>query len=315
MYLQGTATQGSPGKLAEVSAFNRGGLTDAEHLAWYKGVVAEADRGASQAAGLIPAPIDFTSGWSTTGTASVTDADTISLPATNDSVRRTFAVDAGRNYLIRFTGTTTQGIRLLSFDLTTVIVSLVTGTFDITLVVPLTSAGIAIRNVSGLATTVDVTQLQVTRRGQTTHLHPSAIQSAPGQWIGAVNNSHAHIPPLARLDAFAGTPLIRGRNTWAASDASQFFNGADMSVIPSNAYIDTLVIVPSATHAGNIQIGNGVDATYYAEVLGPFAANIPVVVGLKTSVPTGGNLKVTLKPTIAYTGNIRTSGFCRMLEL
>ncbi len=149
--------------------------------------------------GLLPATLDFTSGWSATGTASITDADTISLPANNDSVRRSFSVTAGKKYLVRLVGSSTSIFRVSNFAQTVNIISSVaSGAFDISLYVDLTSNGISFRNISGGATTIDFTTVQVYQVGATMALLPNSIPtSGSTAWDDSSGNTGGGTLPAA----------------------------------------------------------------------------------------------------------------------
>lgn len=149
--------------------------------------------------GLLPATLNFTSGWSTTGTASITDADTISLPANNDSVRRSFSVTAGKKYLVRLVGSSTSIFRVSNFAQTeNIIASVASGAFDISLYANLTSNGISFRNISGGATTIDFTTVQVYQVGATMALLPDTIPaSSATAWSDTSGNTGGGTLPAA----------------------------------------------------------------------------------------------------------------------
>jgi len=176
--------------------YNRA-LSAAEVLSLCNNGVASADTGASQTS-LVPSPLDFTSGWNVTGTASITDADTISLPANGDSVRRSFTVSTSKNYRLRLVGTTTQIIRITDNSLTNVIISsIAAGAFDITLETTLAANGIAVRNISGVATTVDFTTFTLRQIGCTLQLEPPGLTASGLTWTDSSGNGNNGTLPAA----------------------------------------------------------------------------------------------------------------------
>ncbi len=187
LYILGNSTARNASVTRAVYAYNRA-LSASDVLSLCDNGVASADSGASQTS-LVPSPLDFTSGWNVTGTASITDADTISLPANGDSVRRSFTVSTSKNYRLRLVGTTTQIIRITDNSLTNVIISSIpAGAFDIILETTLAANGIAVRNISGSATTVDFTTFTLRQIGCTLQLEPPGLTASGLTWTDSSGN-------------------------------------------------------------------------------------------------------------------------------
>jgi len=314
--INGTTTTRTAGSLQASRLFNRA-LTAAEVLDLSINGVALADRGASQT-GLLPATLDFTSGWSLVGTASATDADTISLPDSGASIRRNFTVDPSKRYRVRLVGTTSQIFRVTDNGLTNTIINNVpVGAFDITLNTSLVGNGIAFRNLAGSATTIDFTVAQVTQIGVTSELIASNAQSDTGQILDSSGNrNHALLP--ASGATVVGRPVsqtreVRWTNTWAGTNELQYIGGVNQAILPANAYIESIIGTVSGATPHDIIVGDGSDADRYVTITTGLAAGTTSFT-LAARTTDGTNLKLTVDPDTDATMSIAWVISYRILE-
>lgn len=156
-------------------------------------------------------------------------------------------------------------------------------------------------------------KMKAVRAGVTADLAPSSIQLSPGQWLEQ-NGNHIHIPDGFRLMNPETSGDLRFNNSWNNDNTLQYGNNANTNVFAPNTYIEEVIIIPTASSASGFELGNGVDQDYYGVVNGPVVANVPIHVGLNTQIP-DSNRRFTIKPIANYSGAIKTTTFCRMLEV
>ena len=349
-YFLGSGTEASPGRIGRFRAANRA-MTQAEMSAQFFAGVAEVDRGASQVPIYIS---DFSAGvdgWALSGNVGalagnidgvsdgVTSKDNC-LRFTTNNASQTKAIykhpiyTAARNYLTKISiyvppgQTYIDGFRVYVNSFTGTLVFDGTGVngqwVDVSVPHLAESAFLVVYPYDDTSASINalangellyIHGVELRQIGNTVNLSPAGIQLAPGQWLdNSGNRGHVHIPDGCRLLNPETDGDLRGINTWSASDTLQYFNGLNANIFASNAYVNNMIIVPTVSYAGGFNIGDGANETYYAEIAGPVAANIPIEVGLKTSVNDGTNRKLTIKPTAAYTGSVKTTIFCGSVE-
>lgn len=350
MYLLGSDTQASVGRIARYQHDNRA-MTQAEMSARFLAGVSEQDSGASQTqiinngdfeewasstnlstwveGSSVSASVSQVSGgdqYAGTYSLQFTGSGNPSVTVNNAIQQSTFSVsDVGRRVRFSIAAKMVSGSGRLflgqgSSEYSTIPAASLSSEWQVfvleKVITDLSSAQlrqVMLAGDSGVVFQVDAYSVQFV--GITVNLQPSSIQLAPGQWLDTSGKkSHVHIIDGCRLLNPDTDGQVRGTNVWAAADTLQYLNGVNANILATNAYIDTIIIVPSASYAGGFEIGDGTDADRYATVAGPVAAGIPIRVGLNTNLNDGTNRKLTIKPTAAYTGTVTTTVFVNSLE-
>lgn len=339
-YFQGSAVAGSAGRLAEFSALNRS-MTQAEHVLYFKEGVAVADRGASQVPVYesdFSAGVD---GWSLTNGATITgnvdgidgQNDWLQITgggATNSgAIKSISAIAQGRNAKVKIrvhvaaTNVDCNGIVL--FLLTAAGGSIsnagrqylspgigATADYIVERKALFSALGqVNVRLSNNDSATPSVTSgdtvyikfVEVNQIGLTSQLAPESIQLTPGQWLESVNKSHVILPNGARVQEPKTSGVVRGVNTFSASDVGQPLNNVDLPILPSSEVALTLRC--KATVEATFNIGDGVDADRYAAGVTIGTDWTPITL-LKLSHD-GTNRKIVITPTASYSGVVTTA--------
>jgi hypothetical protein len=190
-----------------------------------------------------------------------------------------------------------------------------TGTLTTELVATSTGAffaAVTIRSPSAAASIdITVTDYSIIQVGLTSELIASNAQSDTGQIFDTSGNkNHALLPASGATIVGAITARrieVRWTNTWSATSELQYVGGVNQAIFPTNQYIDSLVVIPEGATLTGFTIGNGSNASYYATVNGTITSGVAIYVQLDRRVTDGTNLKLTITPMGAFTGNINTT--------
>jgi hypothetical protein len=159
--------------------------------------------------------------------------------------------------------------------------------------------------------TFNIVATEIKQIGLTSELIASNAQSDTGQIFDTSGNkNHALLPASGATIVGAITARrieVRWTNAWSATSELQYVGGVNQAIFPTNQYIDSLVVIPEGATLTGFTIGNGSDASYYATVNGTITSGVAIYVQLDRRVTDGTNLKLTITPMGAFTGNINTT--------
>jgi hypothetical protein len=158
---------------------------------------------------------------------------------------------------------------------------------------------------------VQLDNFQFVNLGITSELLAQNTQTDNGQVLDSSGNKQHALLPAAGASIMGAISArrreVRWTNTWAATSELQYVGGVNQAIIPSNAYIDSLIVIPEGATLTGFTIGNGSNASYYATVNGTITSGVAIYVQLDRRVTDGTNLKLTITPMGAFTGNINTT--------
>jgi hypothetical protein len=147
--------------------------------------------------------------------------------------------------------------------------------------------------------------------GMTSELLAQNAQTDNGQVLDSSGNKQHALLPAAGASIMGAISArrteVRWTNTWAATSELQYVGGVNQAIFPINQYIDSLIVIPEGATLTGFTIGNGSNASYYATVSGTITSGVAIYVQLDRRVTDGTNLKLTITPMGAFTGNINTT--------
>jgi hypothetical protein len=152
-----------------------------------------------------------------------------------------------------------------------------------------------------------IKSLTVTKLGVTSELIASNAQSDTGQIFDTSGNkNHALLP--ASGATVVGRPVsqtreVRWTNTWAGTNELQYIGGVNQAILPSNAYIESIVGTVSGATPHDIIVGDGSDADRYVTITTGLAAGTTTFT-LASRTTDGTNLKLTVDPDTNATMSI-----------
>jgi len=143
----------------------------------------------------------------------------------------------------------------------------------------------------------------IAKLGATVHLPPEGIDASL-QWKGAANKVHAMLPvagatPTRMVKEFE----IRWTNTWNGTHELQYIGGLNQSILPANAYIESIVGTVSGATPHDIIVGDGSDTDRYVALTTALAAETQSFT-LVNRTTDGTNLKLTVDPDTNATMSI-----------
>lgn len=145
--------------------------------------------------------------------------------------------------------------------------------------------------------------IKITQLGCTVRHEPEGIQ-AGGQWLDFANGNHAMAPvegaTVLRPPRFNQQ---RGTNAWTATAETQYVAGFNRAVLPASSA--TMFLDIHSTGSVTVHIGDGVDVDRYGASIALTAGRNRVAI--LTPFNDGTNLKLTLTPTGAFTGTLKTT--------
>jgi hypothetical protein len=154
-------------------------------------------------------------------------------------------------------------------------------------------------------------KFSVVQIGITSELLASNAQSDTGQVLDSSGNKQHALLPAAGASIMGAISArrreVRWTNTWSATSELQYVGGVNQAIFPTNQYIDSLIVIPEGATLTGFTIGNGSNASYYATVNGTITSGVAIYVQLDRRVTDGTNLKLTITPMGAFTGNINTT--------
>lgn len=270
MYLLGTASQASIGRLGKFEPFNRA-MTAAELASHFKSGVAAVDREAiagnvvvgndstfETVGNWVPAASTITGGYdsgdaghesclrivatATSGRAELATSNLLRVPPAGKLKKIKFSYKyvqaTGMNHdgKLQFGGTI---ISYLSRSNTTwADVELFTiANISSPIRFYCTDASFSAGN------ELLVDNFTIEQVGQTASLQPTGIQLAPGQWIDqSTNAKHVIIPDGARLASPAQNGIIRRTVTWTAESIGKDILGGALAALPLNSVIEKVYL-------------------------------------------------------------------------
>jgi hypothetical protein len=160
---------------------------------------------------------------------------------------------------------------------------------------------------SASSSNFSVTGFQVNQIGITGMWDAKDAQSDTGQIFDASGNkNHALLP--ASGATVVGRPVsqtreVRWTNTWAGTNELQYIGGVNQAILPSNAYIESIVGTVSGATPHDIIVGDGSDTDRYVTITtGLAAGTTSFTVAARTT--DGTNLKLTVDPDTDATMSI-----------
>jgi hypothetical protein len=146
-----------------------------------------------------------------------------------------------------------------------------------------------------------------TQTGITSELLAQNAQTDNGQVLDSSGNKqHAKLAEagMSTQGAIsARTREVRWTNTWAGTNELQYIGGVNQAILPSNAYIESIVGTVSGATPHDIIIGNGSDADRYVTITTGLAAGTTTFT-LASRTTDGTNLKLTVDPDTDATMSI-----------
>jgi hypothetical protein len=96
---------------------------------------------------------------------------------------------------------------------------------------------------------------------------------------------------------------VRWTNTWTGTNELQYIGGVNQAILPSNAYIESIVGTVSGATPHDIIVGDGSDTDRYVTITtGLAAGTTSFTVAARTT--DGTNLKLTVDPDTDATMSI-----------
>lgn len=244
----------------------------------------------------------------TTGTAGIYRPSTVTANKTYRHSARVYnPASSGFAYFGFFDENATYlgGVTATAEDAITTISGIVNQTNSAYLgIYPCSAAGVALTTVVA-GKIWYVKDISATQIGAVIALEPEGIQPNPGQWLDASTNK------LHAMQPAAGSSLtrpqrsfeVRWTNTWAGTHEAQYIGGVNQNVLPSNAYIESIVGIVSGTTVEDIIIGDGSDTDRWV------AATTGLAVGttsftIANRVSDGTNRKLVVDPDADATMSI-----------
>jgi len=146
-----------------------------------------------------------------------------------------------------------------------------------------------------------------TQTGITSELLAQNAQTDNGQVLDSSGNKqHAKLAEagMSTQGAIsARTREVRWTNTWAGTNELQYIGGVNQAILPSNAYIESIVGTVSGATPHDIIIGNGSDNDRYVTITTGLAAGTTTFT-LASRTTDGTNLKLTVDPDTDATMSI-----------
>jgi hypothetical protein len=185
-----------------------------------------------------------------------------------------------------------------------------TGTYYLDHIVTSTSDRVAI-TISGTAEVIgdihEVGAVTITSIGITSELLAQNAQTDNGQVLDSSGNKqHAKLAEagMSTLGAISARRReVRWTNTWAGTLELQYIGGINQAILPSNAYIESIVGTVSGATPHDIVVGNGSSTNRYVTITTALAAGTNTfTVANRTTDAT--NLKLTVTPDTAATMSI-----------
>jgi hypothetical protein len=150
-------------------------------------------------------------------------------------------------------------------------------------------------------------KFSVVQIGITSELLASNAQSDTGQIFDTSGNKNHGLLPASGATV-VGRPVsqtreVRWTNTWAGTNELQYIGGVNQAILPSNAYIDSIVGTVSGATPHDIIVGNGSDTDRYVTITTGLAAGTTTFT-LASRTTDGTNLKLTVDPDTDATMSI-----------
>jgi hypothetical protein len=169
---------------------------------------------------------------------------------------------------------------------------------------PVNSAGVR-EQVTGEVLYLDATFTQYT--GCTSELLAENAQTDNGQVLDSSGNKqHAKLAEsgMSTQGAISARRReVRWTNTWAGTNELQYIGGVNQAILPSNAYIESIVGTVSGATPHDIIVGDGSDTDRYVTITtGLAAGTTSFTVAARTT--DGTNLKLTVDPDTDATMSI-----------
>ena len=163
------------------------------------------------------------------------------------------------------------------------------------------------KNTAGAIQSIQADNFDYKVIGLTSELIASNAQSDTGQILDSSGNkNHALLP--ASGATVVGRPVsqtreVRWTNTWAGTNELQYIGGVNQAILPSNAYIESIVGTVSGATPHDIIIGDGSDTDRYVTITTGLAAGTTSFT-LANRTTDGTNLKLTVDPDTNATMSI-----------
>jgi len=143
--------------------------------------------------------------------------------------------------------------------------------------------------------------------GCTLQLNARDVQWNTGQMFDASGNkNHAMLPATGATllnGVVARKREVRWTNTWSGTHELQYIGGFNQGILPSNAYIESIVGTVSGATVQDIIIGDGSDTDRYVTITTALAAGTTSFT-LANRTTDGTNLKLTVDPDANATMSI-----------
>jgi hypothetical protein len=145
------------------------------------------------------------------------------------------------------------------------------------------------------------------KSGCTSELLSENAQSNTGQVLDTSGNKQHALLPAAGASIMGAISARRGEvrwtNTWAGTNELQYIGGVNQAILPSNAYIESIVGTVSGATPHDIIVGDGSDTDRYVTITtGLAAGTTSFTVAARTT--DGTNLKLTVDPDTNATMSI-----------
>jgi len=167
------------------------------------------------------------------------------------------------------------------------------------------SAGIGLAVVAG--TIFYIKNITVTQIGITSELLAQNTQTDNGQVLDSSGSKqHAKLAEagMSTLGAISARRReVRWTNTWAGTHELQYIGGINQAILPSNAYIESIVGTVSGATVEDIIIGDGSDTDRYVTITTALAAGTNTFT-IAARTTDGTNLKLTVDPDANATMSI-----------
>jgi hypothetical protein len=132
-------------------------------------------------------------------------------------------------------------------------------------------------------------------------------QSNTGQVLDKSGNKNHALLPASGATVIGASPdrrrQVRWTNTWSGTHELQYIGGVDQAILPSNAYIESIVGTVSGATVEDIIIGDGSDTDRYVTITTGLAAGTSSFT-LANRTTDGTNLKLTVDPDANATMSI-----------
>jgi hypothetical protein len=171
----------------------------------------------------------------------------------------------------------------------------------------LTTSSGRVHILNSVVDTIQLDNFQLVNLGITSELLAQNAQTDNGQVLDSSGNKQHALLPASGASIMGAISArrreVRWTNTWAATQELQYIGGVNQAILPTNAYIESIVGTVSGATPHDIIVGDGSDTDRYVTITTGLAAGTTTFT-LANRTTDGTNLKLTVDPDTDATMSI-----------